>query len=325
MTGRNRVIQTLLSETPDRLPRSFAADVAVQNENWELIDSLSQRYPSDILIIDGRNGTGYSNQVPESLDLSPENFAHTVELLCDITSQFTLGIVGLSPWTILQGLLAPDSTDDYDDLLVRFEESLKPWLESPLDGLCLFDPISTEQRWDKEAMLNFTDLMPFYKIFVKRAREADKYVFFDFGGKVLEAVPTLIKLRADAVACVLDTDTAVSLSDFTISFKPFSEAPDGPRLTFWASLPRQTEDAADWFETKAAAQSVLTELNQFNKGVIANGFWHENQKWNSPALALQAWEQGIPLPKPEKAEESEQPTLGSPQPEQNGQPQTANS
>ena len=306
MTGRNRVINTIFNEIPDRLPRSFTANPAVQKNQWDVLERLYQRYPSDILVIDGRNPEqGYCNQVPESVDLSDKSFAQTLELFCDITSQFTLGIVPLSPWLMLQSLLEDDSTEDYDDLLVRFEKNLQPWVDSPLDGLCLYDPISSyETGWDKEAVRNFTDLTPFYRRFIRKAKNADKFVFMDFGGKVREAIPMLLKLEVDAIACVLDTDIAIELSDFTASFTPRSENPDGRRLTFWASLPNSLENQADWFADKKAAQDILTELNQYNKGVIARGVWRENQSWKSVALALQAWEQGIPVPKPVPAEQN---------------------
>ncbi len=308
MTGRNRVIDTIYNETPDRLPRSFVVDSSIQKEQWELLERLYLRYPSDILVIDGRGGEqGYCNQVPEPIDLSPANFSQTLELFCDITSQFTLGIVPLSPWLLLQSLLEDDSTEDYDDILVRFENSLRPWIESPLDGLCLYDPLSSyETGWDREAVRNFTDLTPFYRRFVRMAKRADKFVFMDFGGKVLEAMPILLKLEVDVFGCVLDSELAMELSDFTASFTPQSEDPAGRRLTFWASLPNSIENKADWFEDKKAAQSVLTELNQFNKGVIARGVWRPGQSWQCAALALQAWEQGIPVPKPvsEKSAES---------------------
>ncbi|MBR5710315.1 MAG: hypothetical protein IKX40_06125 [Thermoguttaceae bacterium] len=298
-TGRNRVIATIYNETPDRLPRSFTAAPAVQKEQWEVLERLYQRYPSDILVIDGRNPEqGYCNQVSEPIDLSDDNFAQTLELFCDITSQFTLGIVPLSPWLMLQSLLEDDSTEDYDDLLVRFEKTLQPWLDSPLDGLCLYDPLSSyEKGWDREAVRNFTDLTPFYRRFVRMAKNADKFVFMDFGGKVLQAIPLLLKMEVDVISCVLDTELAMELSDFTASFTPHSEDPNGRRLTFWASLPNSLEKQADWFADKKAAQSILTELNQLNKGVIARGVWQENQSWKCAALALQAWEQGIPIPK----------------------------
>lgn len=299
MTGRNRVITTIYNETPDRLPRSFTAAPSVQKEQWDVLERLYQRYPSDILVIDGRNPEqGYCNQVSEPIDLSDDNFAQTLELFCDITSQFTLGIVPLSPWLMLQSLLEDDSTEDYDDLLVRFEKTLQPWIDSPLDGLCLYDPLSSyEKGWDKEAVRNFTDLTPFYRRFVRLAKNADKFVFMDFGGKVLQAIPLLLKMEVDVISCVLDTELAMELSDFTASFTPHSEDPNGRRLTFWASLPNSLEKQADWFADKKAAQSILTELNQLNKGVIARGVWQENQSWKCAALALQAWEQGIPIPK----------------------------
>ena len=306
MTGRNRVITTIFNETPDRLPRSFTADPTIQKEKWDILERLYQRYPSDILIIDGRNlEQGYCNQVSEPIDLSENNFAQTMELLCDITSQFTLGILPLSPWLMLQSLLEDDSTEDYDDLLVRFEKTLQPWINSPLDGLCLYDPISSyEKGWDKEAVRNFTDLTPFYRRFIRKAREADKFVFMDFGGKVKEAIPMLLKLEVDVISCVLDTELAVELSDFTASFTPRSENPNGRRLTFWASLPNSLENQANWFADKKAVQEILTELNQYNKGVIARGNWRENRTWNTATLALQAWEQGIPVPKPAPTEQT---------------------
>ena len=299
-TGRNRVIATIYNETPDRLPRSFTASPVIQKEQWDVLERLYQRYPSDILVIDGRNSEqGYCNQVSDPIDLSDDKFAQTLELFCDITSQFTLGVVPLSPWLMLQSLLEDDSTEDYDDLLVRFEKTLQPWLDSPLDGLCLYDPLSSyETGWDKEAVRNFTDLTPFYRRFVRMAKNADKFVFMDFGGKVLQAIPMLLKMEVDVISCVLDTELAMELSDFTASFTPHSEDPNGRRLTFWASLPNSLEKQADWFADKKAAQSILTELNQYNKGVIARGVWHENQSWKCAALALQAWEQGIPIPKP---------------------------
>ena len=299
-TGRNRVIATIYNETPDRLPRSFTASPAIQKDQWDVLERLYQRYPSDILVIDGRNPEqGYCNQVSDPIDLSDDKFAQTLELFCDITSQFTLGIVPLSPWLMLQSLLEDDSTEDYDDLLVRFEKTLQPWLDSPLDGLCLYDPLSSyEKGWDKEAVRNFTDLTPFYRRFVRLAKKADKFVFMDFGGKVLQAIPMLLKMEVDVISCVLDTELAMELSDFTASFTPHSEDPAGRRLTFWASLPNSLEKQADWFADKKEAQSILTELNQYNKGVIARGVWHENQSWKCAALALQAWEQGIPIPKP---------------------------
>lgn len=300
MTGRNRVIETIYNETPDRLPRSFTADPSVQKAEWEVLERLYQRYPSDILVIDGRNPEqGYCNQVPEPIDLSDKNFAQTLELFCEITSQFTLGVVPLSPWLMLQSLLEDDSTESYDDLLVRFEKTLQPWIDSPLDGLCLYDPLSSyETGWDKEAVRNFTDLTPFYKRFIRMARKADKFVFMDFGGKVREAIPMLLKLEVDVISCVLDTELAIELSDFTSSFTPNSENPKGRRITFWASLPQSLEDQADWFADKKTVQSILTELNQYNKGIIARGVWRESRPWQTVGLALQAWEQGIPVPRP---------------------------
>ncbi len=306
MTGRNRVITTIFNETPDRLPRSFTADPSVQKEQWDVLERLYQRYPSDILVIDGRNPEqGYCNQVPDPIDLSENSFAQTLELLCDITSQFTLGIVPLSPWLMLQSLLEDDSTEDYDDLLDRFEKTLQPWIDSPLDGLCLYDPLSCyETGWDKEAVRNFTDLTPFYRRFIRKAKNADKFVFMDFGGKVREAIPLLLKLEVDVISCVLDTELAVELSDFTASFSPRTEDPNGRRLTFWASLPNSLENQANWFADKKAVQEILTELNQYNKGVIARGNWRENRSWQTATLALQAWEQGIPVPKPAPAEQN---------------------
>ncbi|MBQ3351729.1 MAG: hypothetical protein IJG38_15135 [Thermoguttaceae bacterium] len=288
------------------MPRSFTADPSVQKEQWDVLERLFQRYPSDILVIDGRNPEqGYCNQVPDPIDLSENSFAQTLELLCDITSQFTLGIVPLSPWLMLQSLLEDDSTEDYDDLLDRFEKTLQPWIDSPLDGLCLYDPLSCyETGWDKEAVRNFTDLTPFYRRFIRKAKNADKFVFMDFGGKVREAIPLLLKLEVDVISCVLDTELAVELSDFTASFSPRTEDPNGRRLTFWASLPNSLENQANWFADKKAVQEILTELNQYNKGVIARGNWRENRSWQTTTLALQAWEQGIPVPKPAPAEQN---------------------
>ena len=73
---------------------------------------------------------------------------------------------------------------------------------------------------------------------------------------------------------------------------------------FWASLPNSLENQANWFADKKAVQEILTELNQYNKGVIARGNWRENRSWQTATLALQAWEQGIPVPKPAPAEQN---------------------
>ena len=298
MTANNRVIQTLRNETVDRLPRSVSAAPENAADQWDIAEALFQRYPTDIMILDGRSeNRGYCNLYQNKINLPEIDFTADVNQLCD-NNLFKVGIIEFSPWKEMLHLLESDSDEGFDDLLDRFERQLNPWVQSDLDALCMVDPLSVNGEWDKEALNNMNDLTLFYEIFIGTLHEKDKFAFLDFGGRIFEIMPAVLKLAPDAVACTMTPELAVSLSDYTAAFKAMSEQPEGRRLTFWADIPSEATEDKLWPEVKAYVQSILTELNQGNKGLIARSVWEPGRKPNTVAFATQAWEQGLPPPPP---------------------------
>ncbi len=298
MTANTRVIQTLRNETIDRLPRSFAVSPENAADQWDVAQELFQRYPTDIMILGGRaENRGYCNLIQNKIDLPEKDFTDAINQICG-NSLFKIGIIEFSPWVEMLKLLESDTDEEFDDLLDRFEAQLKPWVRSDLDALCLYDPLSVNGEWDKQALNNMNDLTLFYEIFIETLHEKDKFAFLDFGGRIFEIMPAILKLSPDAVACTLTPELAVALSDFTAAFKAMSEQTDGRRLTFWADIPTAASENKSWADVKTYVQNILTELNQGNKGIIARSVWRPGQKTTTAGFETQAWEQGLPPPPP---------------------------